>query len=495
MKKKVIIPNRGVIALDIIDSLKSIGLETILMYSPEDSLSLPVKLADRSFKFYSNRLEDSYLDREAIIEKALELKADYIHPGYGFLAEDPEFSRLCKNNRIEIIGPDPAVLEIIQNKVDLRKIVKDLGISILEHSNVLKNPEDFEPVSDIFNYPLIVKPLKGAGGKGIKILEQKSYAQEKINEMLNREENREHGVFMERFYPNAHQVEIPFIRDIKGNLLMLPEIESSIHRRFQKIFQESPSINVSEDQRRSFYDDLKRIVEEINYVGLGYIEFIVDNNNYYFSEINPSFQTNTLIPEIHMIANFIKKQFAISTGELLHKFEGTKIIEPKYSILLVSLMAENPFDNFQPSSGTVTEFYNYSTIRNIFKTDLHTGARVSPLYDPYIGKIVTFATRRKNSIKDMRNFLDNITIKGIKTNLNFLKHLLQSEELSHGDTIIDFLNVKWDFSKRKKTEKNILVAAALLSAAFHVENRKKNYKSELKKMKQPGFFRRLLRKF
>jgi acetyl/propionyl-CoA carboxylase alpha subunit len=491
MRKKVLIPNRGVIALDIIDSFKSIGLETILLYSPEDANSLAVKLADRSFKFYSSRLEDSYKDMETIIDKALELEVDYIHPGYGFLAEEPEFFRLCKKNNIEIIGPEPEVMETVTDKIRLKKIAVDLGIATLKYAGPFKSPLDFESVPGDFKFPGILKPLKGYGGRGLRVVEYKKEAQELVNELLKRERMQKEGLFIEEFFPFGHHIEIPFFRDIKGNILFLPDIESSIQRRFQKIFQESPSVNISEELRESLYRDAQKLIEKINFIGLGYVEFIVEKDHAYFSEINPSFQINALIPEIHIVSNFIKKQFAISTGELLHNVEGVKIIKPKHSIMLVSLMAENPFDDFRPSAGTVTEFYYYSTIRNIFKTHLYGGAKMSPLYDPYIGKICTFSFRRDSTVNDMKNFLGNIIIKGIKTNLPFLRYLLDTDCLKRGETIIDFHNLKCDFAKKKKSEKDIDIAGALLSAAFHIENRKKNYKAKLEKMKQPGFFKRL----
>ena len=491
MKKKILIPNRGVIALDIIDSFKSLGYETILLHSPEDAPSLPVKLADRSYKFFSSRLEDSYQDMEAIMDKAVELGVDYIHPGYGFLAEEPAFSRACKEHNIGFIGPDPEILEICKNKIRLKKIASDLGIETLNYVGPMKRPMDFSAVPSDFRFPGIVKPLNGFGGKGIRVVEYKKDAQDQVNEMLRRESYQKQGIFLEEFFPFGYHIEVPFFRDIEGNLLFLPEIESSVQRRFQKIFQESPSINISDELRASIYRDSQKLVEKIGFMGLGYVEFIVADDRAYFSEINPSFQINALISEIHVVSNFIKKQFAIATGELLHNVEGVKIVEPKLSVMLVSLMAENPFDNFRPSSGTVTEFYSYSTIRNIFKTYLYGGAKMSPLYDPYIGKICTFSRRRDATVNDMRNFLENIIIKGIKTNLPFLQHLLDSKYLGRGETIIDFVNLKCDFTTRKKKEEDILIAGALLSAAFHIENRKKNYKARLEKMKQPGFFKKL----
>ncbi|MBN2347184.1 MAG: biotin carboxylase, partial [Candidatus Aminicenantes bacterium] len=164
MREKVLIPTRGVIALDIINSLNSMGMETVLMHSPEDSLSLPVKLADRSFKFYSSRLEDSYLDGEAILEKAGEIKADYIHPGYGFLAESPEFARRCRENGVRFIGPEGTVLAAVEDKIQLRRVAAALGLPVLKYSPLIRSPLDCETCDDDFTYPLILKPLKGSGG-------------------------------------------------------------------------------------------------------------------------------------------------------------------------------------------------------------------------------------------------------------------------------------------------------------------------------------------
>ena len=491
MKEKVLIPTRGVIALDIINSLNSMGMETLLMHSPEDALSLPVKLADRSFKFYSSRLEDSYLDGEAILEQAREVRADYIHPGYGFLAENPEFARQCRENNIRFIGPEAAVLAAVEDKVKLRQTAAALGLPVLKFSGLIRSPLDCESCDSGFNYPIIIKPLKSSGGRGIRVADYRRDAQEQVANLLKREENARNGIFFEEFRPYAHHIEVPFFRDVKDNILFLPEIESSIQRRFQKIFQESPSPNVDERLRSRLYEYTQTLVRKIDYVGLGYAEFIVENDQCLFSEINPTFQINTLISEVQVTANFLKKQVVISRGELLHDVHGVRIVKPKHHVLLMSLMAEDPYNNFLPSTGQISHFFHYSTIRNVFKTTLYTGARVTPMYDPFIGKILTYAVERPNAINDMRIFLDNIIIRGIRTNLVFLKHLLENADLRKGGTIIDFLHLKFDFSKLKNTEEQSLIATALLAADFHLDNRKKNYKAKLEKMKQPGLFKRL----
>jgi acetyl/propionyl-CoA carboxylase alpha subunit len=491
MKEKVLIPTRGVIALDIINSLNSMGMETLLMHSPEDALSLPVKLADRSYKFYSSRLEDSYLDGEAILEKAREVRADYIHPGYGFLAENPEFARLCRESNIRFIGPEAGVLAAVEDKVKLRQVAAAVGLPVLKFSSLIRSPLDCESCDAGFSYPIIIKPLKSSGGRGIRVADYRRDAQEQVANLLKREENARNGIFFEEFRPYAHHIEVPFFRDVKGNILFLPEIESSVQRRFQKIFQESPSPNVDERLRSRLYEHTQALVRKIDYVGLGYAEFIVENDQCLFSEINPTFQINTLISEVHLTSNFLKKQVVIARGELLHDVQGVRIVKPKHHVLLVSLMAEDPYNNFLPSTGQISHFFHYSTIRNVFKTTLYTGARVTPMYDPFIGKILTYAVERPNAINDMRIFLDNIIIRGIRTNLVFLKHLLENADLRNGGTIVDFLHLKFDFSKLKNTEKEALVATALLAADFHLDNRKKNYKAKLEKMKQPGFFKRL----
>jgi acetyl-CoA carboxylase biotin carboxylase subunit len=156
-------------------------------------------------------------------------------------------------------------------------------------------------------------------------------------------------------------------------------------------------------------------------------------------------------------------------------------------------MAENPNNNFQPSSGTITEFFHYSTLRDVFKTYLYTGSKVPSIYDPYIGKILTFTQKRETAISNMRHFLDNIIIRGIRTNINFLKNLLDNESLKQGKTIVDFINLKHEILEKPKTEKEVLIAGALLSADFHIQNRKKNYKAKLEKMKQPGFFKKIIK--
>lgn len=495
MKDRVLIPNRGVIALDIIDSLKSINLETFIMHSPEDSFSLPVKLADASCKFYSSRLQDSYLDMEAIVEKALEIKATHVHPGYGFLAENASFAGLCRANGIDFIGPQTEVLALVEDKLQTRQLAAAAGIPVMPGTRPIRSVMDFNDEKTDFKYPLIFKPVKGFGGRGLTVADFPRDAADKIDHLLKREEYQKDGLIAEEFLPYARHIEVPFFRDRKKNILFLPEIESSVQRRFQKLFQESPSPSINQQAREKLYDHSRRLLEKIDYIGFGYVEFILHEKELLFLEINPTLQINTLIAEVHVISNFIKKQFAICRGESLHNVSGIHIHKPSYHILMVSLMAENPFNNFQPASGTVSDLFHYSTIRNIFKTVLYTGARISPVYDPFIGKILTFSVKRENAMNDMGNFLENILIRGLHTNLVFLKHLLQNPSLRSGDTMIDFINLKCEFSKRRKSEEELALAAALVAGGFHLDNRRLNYKAKLANMKQPGFFKRLLSNF
>ncbi|HDP95565.1 MAG TPA: ATP-grasp domain-containing protein [Candidatus Aminicenantes bacterium] len=490
-KQSVLIPNRGTVALDIIQSMRSMGLETILLYSPEDAGSLPVKLADRSFKFFASRPEDSYMDLESIMEMAVDLKVDFLHPGYGFLSESPELAEQCDNHGIVFIGPATRVLRRCRDKITMKNTARNMGMQTPAHSDLINSPLDIEFVSPELKFPVIIKPVTGTGGHQIRVAEFRRDAQDKLQQMLKRESIQQDGVFLEEFLPFAHHIEIPFLRDTSGNLLILPEIESSIQRRFQKVFQESPSVNIGNDLRQSMMQDVRRLVEELDYVGLGYMEFLVEKGEAFFLEINPTIQVNTLIPEVHMLSNFIKKQFVLARGEQLHDVDGVRIFEPRHNLILVSLNAENPHDHFRPSAGTVKDFSHYATIRNVFKTSLFAGGEVSSIYDPNVGKILAFAVQRENAINDLRQFLNTILVRGIHTNLIFLKKLLESPHLQRGETIVDFLNLRFEFSKRPRSEDEVELAAALLGAAFHVENRRKNYKAQLERMKQPNLLRRI----
>ena len=406
MKERILIPNRGTIALDILNALKGSGMETILLYAPEDIHTLPVKLADLCYKFYSSRLEDSYLDREAIIEKALELDVAFIHPGYGFLAEDSEFFKLAADNNIIVVGPGSHLMEQVNDKIQLRKLAKSLNIEPLHHSQLFKTSLAFEAIAPELQYPIIIKPKSASAGRGIKTAQNRREATITINDMLKREKYQTQGVFVEHYYQQGHQIEIPFLRDQQGNTLLYPEIESSIQRQFRKIFQESPSPNLSKELRKKLYQQILDITKSLNYMGLGYIEFIINENNCYFSELNTTFQTNTIIPELHSYSSLISKQVELAQGKNLEDVKGTRIVSPRFHVSLVSLMAENPFENFRPSTGTVKEFYYYPTHHSIFKTDLYAGTRKSPLYDPFVGKLTTFASNRTESINNMKNSLD-----------------------------------------------------------------------------------------
>ncbi len=491
MKEKVLIPTRGVIALDIINSLNSMGMETLLMHSPEDALSLPVKLADRSYKFYSSRLEDSYLDGEAILEKAREVRADYIHPGYGFLAENPEFARLCRESNIRFIGPEAGVLAAVEDKIKLRQTAAAIGLPVLKFSELIRSPLDCESLRRRLQLPDHHQAAEGLGRPG--------HPRGRLPARRPGAGGQPAEARGER--PQRHLLRgVPALRPpYRDPLLPRRQGQHPLPARDRVVDpaplpEDIPGVALAQRRRapaRPPLRDAAGAARKIDYVGLGYVEFIVENDQCLFSEINPTFQINTLISEVHLTSNFLKKQVVIARGELLHDVHGVRIVKPKHHVLLVSLMAEDPYNNFLPSTGQISHFFHYSTIRNVFKTTLYTGARVTPMYDPFIGKILTYAVERPNAINDMRIFLDNIIIRGIRTNLVFLKHLLENADLRNGDTIIDFLHLKFDFSKLKNTEEEALVATALLAADFHLDNRKKNYKAKLEKMKQPGFFKRL----
>lgn len=485
--KKVLIPNRGAIALELIYSFKKKGFETILLHSPEDALSLPVKVADKSCKFLSSKLSDSYMDIDEIIEKAQEFGAEYIHPGYGFLSESAEFAKKCEDNKIKFVGPDYKTLATVSDKPVLKDTAETAGIPVLPHSSRLSSPLDFDKVSETFKFPVIIKPVMGVGGRSIRTAESKKELEMKLGELFKREENRINGLFCEEYMGEARNVEVPFARDKEGKVIIWPEIESSIQRRFQKLIHESPA-PISDNLRSSLIDYTKLMIEKLDYVGFGYTEFLIVDNKPYFSELNPTLQVNTLMPEVHSDIDLVHLQLDLSEGGLL-KDDGVKQSE-KHQIL-VTLMAEDPYKDFIPCSGTITEFYHYSSQNEIFKSYMNTGSKISSLYSPMIGKLMTYGENREETLQKMRAFLDHLFIRGVQTNLNFLKTIFANREFIENNITIDFVSSKHDFLKYNKSEEEIAIAAALLAAEFHIENRQENYKEQLSRMKQPGIIKRL----
>ncbi len=485
--KKVLIPNRGEIALELIYSFKKKGFETILLHSPEDALSLPVKVADKSCKFISSKLNDSYMDIDAIIEKAQEFGAEYIHPGYGFLSESAEFAKKCLDNNIKFVGPDYKTLSTVADKPVLKDTAETAGIPVLQHSSRLSSPLDFDKVSETIKFPVIIKPVMGVAGRSIRTAASKRELEMKLSELFKREENRINGLFCEEYMGEARNIEVPFARDAEGKVRIFPEIEATIQRRFQKLIHESPA-PVTDSLRNSLTEYTKLIADKLNYIGFGYAEFLIVDNKPYFSELNPTLQVNTLMPEVHADIDFVQLQLDLSEGAAL-KEDGT--FKPSKHQILVTLMAEDPYKDFIPCSGTITEFYHYSSQNEILKSYMNTGSKISSIYSPMIGKLMTYGENREETLQKMRAFLDHLFIRGVQTNQNFLKTIFANREFIEGNSTIDFVSSKHDFLKYNKSEEEIAIAAALLATEFHIENRSENYKEQLSRMKQPGIIKRL----
>jgi len=347
---KLLIANRGLVALDVLAAAGNVGLKTLLLSSPEDIQSLPVKWADKVRRFSSTRPKGTYLDGDAVLEMARQEEAELIHPGYGFLAEQPEFASRCRSLGIRFAGPSVEVLSHCMHKGNLRETAQRLGIQTVPSLGILHSSLDVEKDLKGQHFPVIIKPVSGSSGSAIRVARDRREAQERIAALLTREEIAHQGVLVEPFLANARHIEIPFLRDSQGNLVLFPEIESTIQRRFQKILQESPAIVLSDSQRRSMQGDLQRLVSELNYQGLGSVEFLLHEERPLLLELNSSLQINHIIASWHWGHSLLEQQIRIAMGELLPR-QGTTVVSPRHHLVLCALMAESPENNFQPSSG------------------------------------------------------------------------------------------------------------------------------------------------
>lgn len=488
--QSILIPNRGMVAMDIIRAFQYMGLETHLMVSPEDQTSMPVRLADKCYRFFSSIPENSYMDSETIIEKALELGINFLHPGYGFLAENPKFYKECRQNSIKIVGPSTEILSLIHHKRELRNLAEDLGIPAM---TFLKQDPRSAPSDDTF--PVVLKQLKGSGEAHIRLIGSGSIYRKHMGEIARKEQEPEEEFLLERYLPGAHRIKLPFLRDQGGHTLFLPEIESSIQRRFEEIFFESPSPGITDRMRKQLTESSHRILEKLHFTGTGHMEFMLNDSHLLFSDIDPVIQPHVQISEITGQMDMIQKQFRIFSGEQLSQSQPVHVIKPRFHVMLAYLMAEDPNHDFRPSSGKISQFFSHPSTKCSMKSILYTGCTVSPIYNPLVGCIGALDNTRDDVIGQMKYFMKSVTVKGVRTNLSFLRYLLDCENFLRGETTIDTFDNTCDIRQQNRSEEETAVAAALLAAAFHRENKKKNFKEKLEKMKQPSVFKRLFNRW
>ena len=439
MINKVLIANRGEIALRIIRSCKEMGLKTVSVYSTIDKESLHVKFADEAVCIGPPISKESYLSIPRIMAAAEITNADAIHPGYGFLSENSEFSKICQESKIKFIGPDAKMIERMGDKVTAKDTMRKAGIATIPGSDgLIKSVEEGKKIAKNIGYPVILKATAGGGGKGMRIVNNEDEFLNSWNGAKNESEaafsNSE--LYLEKFIEEPHHIEIQIMGDQYGNVSHLSERDCSIQRRHQKLVEETPSPFVDQNLRNKMGEAAVKAGKFIKYEGAGTIEFLVDKHkDFYFMEMNTRIQVEHAITEEVTDYDLIKEQIKVADGV---KVSGKHYFPNKYS-MECRINAEDPSANFRPCPGKITALHKPGGHGVRVDSHIYSGYEIPPNYDSMIAKLIVSHQSREEAIVRMKRALQEFIIEGIKTTIPFHIKLMDNKEFKSGVFTTNFM--------------------------------------------------------
>ncbi len=439
MFKKVLIANRGEIALRAIRACRELGIKTVAVYSEADRDSLHVQMADESVCIGPPEPSKSYLDIPRIMSAVEISGADAVYPGYGFLAENPKFAEIVAKSRVKFIGPSPSTLELIGDKIRTKEIAKKTGIPLVPGSNGTTNLESAIETAREIGYPVVLKASAGGGGRGIRIVMNERDLREKFPVAVQEADLcfGDGRLYLEKFIINPKHIEFQVLADSKGNVAVLGERECSIQRRHQKLIEEAPSSCVSPTKRMEISALVSDFCKAIGYEGAGTVEFLLDEEgNFYFMEMNGRIQVEHPVTEMVTCVDIVKWQFLIAGGEELN-FDPP---EPKGFAIEMRINAEDP-DNFMPSPGRIERLVVPGGAWVRVDTHIYQGYKIPPYYDSLIAKLIVWGENRGEAITRGLRALEEFVIEGegLKTNIEFHRRILSSLEFKRGKHHIGFV--------------------------------------------------------
>ena len=433
MFKKILIANRGEIALRIIRTCKEMGIKTVAVYSTADRDSLHVRFADEAICIGGPRGKDSYLNMLSIMAAAELTNADGIHPGYGFLAENAEFAELCGKYQIKFIGPTPAQMRAMGDKITAKETMIKAGVPCIPGSEgLIADISEAKIIAAQIGYPVILKATAGGGGKGMRVVRDEG-GLEKAYDMARTEAGASFGndaVYLEKFIEEPHHIEIQVAGDQYGEACHLSERDCSVQRRHQKLVEEAPSPFVDEALRKKMGAAAVKAVKAINYESVGTIEFLVDKHkNFYFMEMNTRIQVEHPVTEEVMDFDLVKEQILIAAGTPI---SGVVYFPEKMHAIECRVNAEDPLNNFAPSPGKITALHTPKGYGVRVDTHIYAGYTVPPYYDSLLAKVICRAKSREECIVKMTRALHEFIIEGVKTTIPFHLALMENEEFRSG---------------------------------------------------------------
>jgi acetyl-CoA carboxylase biotin carboxylase subunit len=449
MFKKILIANRGEIALRVIRTCKEMGIKTVAVYSTVDAESLHVKFADEAVCIGPPPSKDSYLKMSNIIAAAEITNADAIHPGYGFLSENAKFSKICEEHGIKFIGASPEMIDRMGDKANAKATMKAAGVPCVPGSDgVISTFEECEKVAKTTGYPVMLKASAGGGGKGMRAV----WKPEKLKDAWDsaRQESKaafgNDDMYMEKLIEEPRHIEIQIVGDSRGKACHLSERDCSIQRRHQKLTEETPSPFMTDKLRDDMGKAAVKAAEYIKYEGAGTIEFLVDKHrNFYFMEMNTRIQVEHPITEQVIDFDLIREQILVAAGVPI----SGKNYTPKLHSIECRINAEDPFNGFRPSPGMITTLHAPGGHGVRLDTHVYAGYAIPPNYDSMIAKLITTAQTREEAINKMKRALDEFVIEGIKTTIPFHRQLMDHPDYLAGNYTTKFME---DFVIEKQTE-------------------------------------------
>ena len=447
MLKKVLIANRGEIAVRIIRACREMGIRTVAIYSEVDKDALHVKLADQAICIGPAKSSKSYLNMKAILEAACLTGADSIHPGFGFLSENANFAKICQEMGIKFIGPNHELIELLGNKSKAKETMKNAGVPVVPGSDgLIYSKDEAVKLAEKIKYPVILKASAGGGGRGIRIAHNKEEL-EKAYSLVKQEAKvsfNDDSIYMEKFIENPRHVEIQVLADEHGNGIHLGERDCSVQRRNQKIIEETPAMIIDDETRKKMGEVAVKAVKEIGYTNAGTIEFLVDKNkDFYFMEMNTRVQVEHPVTEMVTGVDIIKEQIKIASGEKLSIKQ--KDIKMTGHSMEARINAEDPEKNFMPCAGTITGLHIPGGNGIRVDTAIYSGYTIPPTYDSMIAKVIVHGKTREESIAKLKSAVAELVVDGITTNADFILKILDNKNFQTNNYDTSFIEKEFNF--------------------------------------------------
>ena len=438
---KILIANRGEIAVRIIRACKEMNIKTVAIYSEADKDSLHTRLADEAICIGPANSNKSYLNYKNIIEAAYITGSDSIHPGFGFLSENSQFAKICEESNIKFIGPSYEVIKLMGNKSNAKEMMEKAGVPVVPGSKgSIKSINDAKKIAQDIGYPIMLKAAAGGGGKGIRIVNNESELENSYN-IVKQEAMisfKDDEIYIEKFIQNPRHVEIQILADEHGNVIHLGERDCTVQRRNQKVIEETPSMAIDEKLREKMGEAAIKAAKKVGYTSCGTIEFLVDKNkNFYFMEMNTRIQVEHGITEERTGIDIVKEQIRIAAGEKIKIKQ--KDVEFRGHVIECRINAENPEKNFRPCPGKITGLILPGGNGIRVDTFVYEGYTIPPNYDSMIAKIIAHGKTRNEAISKMKRALEETVIDGVDTNIDFLFKIIRNSNFLRGKYDTSFI--------------------------------------------------------